>query len=159
LTLAAGGAVVAALSGAPPASAPNPKAVFDQYCVTCHNQKLHTANLTLDTLDPANPGEHAMQWERVIGKLRQGSMPPPGLPRPDAATYRSVALTLEKQLDDAWAAHPHPGKLSAVHRLNRAEYNNAIRDLFALDVDVKPLLPGDETADGSFDNFGDVLSI
>ena len=95
----------------------------------------------------------------MIAKLRAGSMPPPGRPRPDAATYHAVASSLENALDRAWAASPNPGRISAVHRLNRAEYNNAIRDLFALDLDVKPLLPGDETADGSFDNFADVLSI
>ena len=86
-------------------------------------------------------------------------MPPPGSPRPNAATYRAIASSLENQIDSAWTATPNPGRISAVHRLNRAEYNNAIRDLFALDVDVKPLLPGDETADGSFDNFADVLSV
>jgi hypothetical protein len=86
-------------------------------------------------------------------------MPPPGRARPDAPTYHVVASWLETEIDRAWAASPNPGRVSAVHRLNRAEYSNAIRDLFALDFDVKPLLPGDETADGSFDNFGDVLSI
>src|SRR5205823_3938670 len=91
--------------------------------------------------------------------LRAGSMPPPGLPRPDPATYRGVASALENEIDRAWAASPNPGRINAVHRLNRAEYNNAIRDLFALNLDVKPLLPGDETADGSFDNFADSLTI
>ena len=95
----------------------------------------------------------------MVAKLRAGSMPPPKMPRADAATYRVIASTLENEIDKAWAAKPNPGRISAVHRLNRAEYNNAIRDLFALDFDVKPLLPGDETADGSFDNFADVLSI
>src|SRR5206468_8438675 len=98
-------------------------------------------------------------WEKVIGKLRAGSMPPPGRPRPDAATSRALAISLEQEIDRAWAAHPNPGRIVAVHRLNRAEYNNAVRDLLALDIDVKPLLPGDETADGSFDNFADSLSI
>ncbi len=86
-------------------------------------------------------------------------MPPRGMPRPDQATYRTVASSLEDEIDRAWAANPNPGRISAVHRINRAEYQNAIRDLYALDFDVKPLLPGDETADGSFDNFADVLSI
>jgi hypothetical protein len=81
------------------------------------------------------------------------------MPRADPATYRVVATALENQIDQAWAANPNPGRISSVHRLNRAEYNNAIRDLFNLDFDVKPLLPGDDTADGSFDNFADVLSI
>ena len=97
--------------------------------------------------------------ERVIAKLRAGSMPPQGMPRADAATYRAIATALENEIDRAWFARPNPGRIGAVHRLNRAEYSNAIRDLFALDFDVKPLLPGDDTADGSFDNFADTLSI
>jgi mono/diheme cytochrome c family protein len=138
---------------------PAPRAVLDQYCVTCHNEKLHTAGLALDTLDVTNPAKNAETWEKVIEKLRAGSMPPAGRPRPDAATYRSVATWLENELDRAWAANPNPGRIGAVHRLNRTEYNNAIRDLFGLDIDVKSQLPGDETADGSFDNFADSLSI
>jgi hypothetical protein len=86
-------------------------------------------------------------------------MPPPGLPRADPATYHVIATSLENAIDQAWDARPNPGRVGAVHRLNRAEYNNAIRDLFMLDLDVKPLLPGDETADGSFDNLADSLSI
>src|SRR5712691_2545771 len=136
-----------------------PRAVLDKYCITCHNQRLHTAGLALDSLDVTSPGSSAEVWEKVIAKLRAGSMPPPGVPRPDAATYRAVAGALENIVDRAWSANPNPGRINAVHRLNRTEYNNAIRDLFALDIDVKPLLPGDETADGSFDNFADVLSI
>jgi mono/diheme cytochrome c family protein len=143
---------------APPKST-DPRAFFNTYCITCHNQKLRTAGLALDNLDAAKPSANAEVWERVIAKLQAGSMPPPGLPRPDAAVYHAVARSLENEIDKAWAANPNPGRINAVHRLNRAEYNNAIRDLFALDLDVKPLLPGDETADGSFDNFADVLSI
>ena len=130
-----------------------------QYCLSCHNQTLQTAGLALDDFDVANPGSNAEVWERVIAKLRAGSMPPPGLPRADAASYDAVADSLERQIDDAWSRSPNPGRVSAVHRLNRTEYNNAIRDLFALELDVKPLLPGDDTADGSFDNIADVLSI
>jgi hypothetical protein len=107
----------------------------------------------------ANPSANAEVWERVIVKLRAGSMPPQGNPRPDAETYRAVATWLENEIDRAWAAKPFPGRIGAVHRLNRTEYNNAIRDLFAIDLDVRSLLPGDETADGSFDNFADSLSI
>src|SRR4029079_6668868 len=98
-------------------------------------------------------------WERVIAKLRARSMPPAGVPRPDVATYDAAASSLEHALDRAWLAHPNPGRIGAVHRLNRVEYTNAIRDLFSLDVDVTSQLPGDETADGSFDNFADVLTI
>jgi hypothetical protein len=142
-----------------PATFPAPRPVLDKYCITCHNQKLRTAGLALDTLDITDPSAHAEVWEKVIAKLRAGAMPPPGRPRPYAATSHAVASFLEADIDRAWAASPNPGRISAVHRLNRAEYNNAIRDLFGLDLDVKPLLPGDETADGSFDNFGDVLTI
>jgi len=135
------------------------RAFLDTYCIACHNQKLHTAGLALDSLDAAKPSANAEVWERVIAKLRAGSMPPPGMPRADAATYHTVAESLETAIDRAWAANPNPGRMNAVHRLNRAEYQNAIRDLFALDFDVRPLLPGDETGDTSFDNFADVLSI
>jgi cytochrome c5 len=141
------------------AAASEPRAVFDKFCVTCHNQRLKTAGLALDTLDVSNPRASAEVWEKVIAKLRQGSMPPPGRPRPDAPTYQAVATAMEHDIDRASGADPYPGRIGAVHRLNRAEYNNAIRDLFALDVDVKPQLPGDETADGSFDNFASSLSI
>jgi mono/diheme cytochrome c family protein len=150
-----------AASGQTPPAAPagDARALFDTYCITCHNQKLRTAGLALDALDVSKPSANTEVWERVIGKLRAGSMPPAGMPRPPAEAYHAVATSLENEIDRAWAVHPNTGKISPVHRLNRAEYQNAIRDLFALDFDVKPLLPGDETADGSFDNFADVLSI
>jgi len=137
----------------------SPRAVLETYCVTCHNQRLRTAGLALDSLDVTTPGTNPEVWERVIEKLRARAMPPPGLPRPDAATYQAVAGWLETEIDRAWAANPNPGRINAVHRLNRTEYNNAIRDLLAVDLDVRTLLPGDETADGSFDNFADVLTI
>jgi mono/diheme cytochrome c family protein len=136
-----------------------PRVLLDQYCITCHNERRRTAGLALDTLDAAAPSASAETWERVIAKLRARSMPPPGLPRPDRAAYRAVATVLENEIDRAWAAKPNPGRIAAVHRLNRTEYTNAIRDLFALQFDARPLLPGDETADGSFDNLADALSI
>ena len=141
------------------APAPSLNAVLDQYCIACHNQKLRTGGIALDSLDVNKPGAEAETWERVIAKLRAGSMPPAGRPRPDPATYHAVASAMEKEIDRAWAARPNPGRTSAVHRLNRTEYNNAVRDLFGLEIDVKSLLPGDDTADGSFDNFADVLTI
>jgi mono/diheme cytochrome c family protein len=141
------------------AAAATPQATLEKYCVTCHNQKLKTAGLALDTLDATQPHVSAETWELVIGKLRARSMPPAGRPRPDAATYRAVATALEGGIDRAWAAHPNPGRIAAVHRLNRTEYTNAVRDLLAIDFDARPLLPGDETADGSFDNLADALSI
>ena len=138
------------------------RAVLDGYCISCHNQRLRTAGLAFDSFDVTKPHANPDVWERVIAKLRAGSMPPPGRPRPDAATYDVVASRLESELDQAWTANPDPGRMNAVHRLNRTEYSNAIRDLFSLDprsFDVTLLLPGDETADGSFDNFADVLTI
>jgi hypothetical protein len=146
-------------SGPIVAATETPQAVLEKYCVTCHNQKLRTAGLALDALDAAKPHADAEIWERVIGKLRARSMPPPGRPRPDAGAYRAAATALENEIDRAWTARPNPGRIGAVHRLNRTEYTNAIRDLFALDFDARPLLPGDETADGSFDNLADALSI
>jgi mono/diheme cytochrome c family protein len=141
------------------AAAPSPRLFLDTYCVTCHNQKLKTAGLMLDAVDLTKPGAHAETLEKVVAKLRAGSMPPSGMPRADAATYRIVASALENEIDKAWTANPNPGRIGAVQRLNRAEYNNAIRDLLAVDLDVKALLPGDDTADGSFDNFADTLSV
>ena len=155
-----GGLMLAlALRGADAPPTVNPRAVLDKYCVTCHNQKLRTAGLTLDTLDVTKPGAHPEIWEKVIAKLQAGLMPPAGMPRPDQATYRAVVAALETAIDREWEAHPNPGRIAAVHRLNRSEYNHAIRDLFHLDLDVTSLLPGDDTADGSFDNFADSLSI
>ena len=142
-------------------SAESARTVLDEYCVRCHNARLRTAGLTLDagSLDVSAPGARADVWERVVAKLRAGSMPPPGSPRPDGATYSRLAHWLEAELDDAWATSPNPGRAAPVHRLNRTEYTNAIRDLLAVDLDVTALLPGDETADGSFDNFADALTI
>jgi hypothetical protein len=136
--------------------------VIQKYCVSCHNQRLKTAGLVLEGVDAATPGANPELWERVIVRLGARSMPPRGSPRPDEATYHALTGWLEGEIDRAWAASPNPGRINAVHRLNRTEYSNAIRDLFAIDplsIDVQSLLPGDETADGSFDNFADVLSI
>ena len=160
--LLVGGWVVVLAPGVRTAPSPAPTALIDKYCVGCHNQKLHTAGLDLKAMSAAAPGDHAEAWEKVIARLRARSMPPPGRPRPDAAAYRAAAGAIEQDIDRAWALHPDPGRIGAVHRLNRAEYGNAIRDLFGIDplsLDVKSLLPGDETADGSFDNFAAVLSI
>ena len=158
LTLA-GADTSARQSAAQATSATSTRAVLDQYCVGCHNQRLRTAGLALDALDPAQPAKDAATWELVIAKLRAGSMPPPGRPRPDAAAYHRVAQALERGIDSAWAAASHPDRVPAVARLNRTQYSNAVRDLFAVDIDVRAMLPGDETADGSFDNVADALSI
>src|SRR5689334_4220145 len=132
--------------------------VLNQYCVTCHNSRLKTAGLLLDTLDPARVADHAEQWEKVVTKLRTGEMPPPGRPRPDAETYRAVASALEAALDAAAAANPHPGRVP-VHRLNRTEYANAVRDLLGLEVDARALLSADEADQEGFDNVASVLSV
>jgi mono/diheme cytochrome c family protein len=145
-------------SPSPDASTAAPyRAVLNQYCVTCHNEQLRTAGLVLGKLDVANVPEGAETWEKVIGKLRTGAMPPAGMPRPDKATYDAFATYLETALDHAAATKPNPGRV-AVHRLNRAEYTNAVRDLLATDVDVESLLPVDDSGYG-FDNIADVLSV
>jgi hypothetical protein len=134
--------------------------VLDAYCVGCHNERRQSGGLALDALDVDAPAAAADRWERVILKLRTGTMPPGGELRPEPAEYDLVAGWLESELDrSAASGRPDPGTTNPVHRLNRLEYNNAINDLLALDVDVRSLLPGDETADGSFDNFADALSI
>ena len=135
------------------------RAVLDQYCVSCHNDTLLTAGLALDGPDVGNPGRDPDIWERVIRKLRNGTMPPASRPRPDEATYDAVAGWLETEIDRVAAETPNPGRTSTVHRLNRTEYHNAVRDLLRLEIDVTALLPGDETSDTGFDNNADVLSV
>src|SRR5262245_47765531 len=134
------------------------RATLDRYCITCHNARLKTADLALDVADLSAVPAHADLWEKVIRKLRSGTMPPQGSRRPDAATYDKLAGWLETTIDGAVAARPNPGRRPAVHRLNRAEYANAIRDLLAVDVDAAALLPPDDSGYG-FDNIADVLSI
>jgi mono/diheme cytochrome c family protein len=134
-----------------------PSATVNRYCVTCHNQRLKTAKLELDTLDLAHPEKDALAWERAIRKLRGGMMPPPGAARPAVADTQALAAYLETALDKAGAASPNPGSVR-IHRLNRAEYSNAMRDLFGLDVDVSTLLPNDDISDG-FDNIASALKV
>jgi len=140
-------------------SAASVREALDRFCVRCHNDRLRTADLALDTHDLADVGADAELWERVIVKLRSQTMPPAGNPRPADATYRSVASWLETAIDTVALAHPDPGRGETFHRLNRAEYHAAVRDLLAVDVDVAELLPADDTFEHGFDNNGDVLSI
>jgi hypothetical protein len=140
-------------TGSVPLSVPPQRAVINQYCVGCHNDKAKTAGLTLATIDVQRAGENAETWEKVVRKLRGRMMPPPGRPRPDDATYDSMVSYLENSLDRSAAANPNPGRTETFHRLNRTEYQNAIRDLLALDVDVSSLLPKDDVSHG-FDNVG-----
>jgi hypothetical protein len=131
--------------------------VLDRFCVTCHNTTLRTAGLQLDTADVDHPGNNAAVWEKVLHKLRAREMPPPGRPRPDNATYDSLASYIETALDQAAEARPNPGR-PAVYRLSRFQYANAIRDVIALDIDSASLLPADDSGYG-FDNIGDVLTV
>ena len=145
---------------AAPAAVEWQRAFFDQYCVACHNDRTEMAGLSLQTVALDRVGHVAGQvgvWEKVIRKLRSQSMPPAGRRRPDPASYDRVASWLEGAIDEVAAGAPNPGR-PVIHRLNRAEYANAIRDLLALDVDERDLLPPDDSGYG-FDNIGDVLSL
>jgi hypothetical protein len=138
---------------APPAD--SPQAFVNQYCVTCHNAGMKAGQLDLKALDPTNVAAHAQVWEKVVRKLRTGMMPPANAPKPARTALDGFAAGLETRLDRAAALAPDPGA-TVLHRLNRAEYANAIRDLLAVDVDVTTLLPADDSAEG-FDNIADVL--
>ncbi len=137
--------------------AADPRAFLNQYCVTCHNQQAHIAGLTLDRADASTPASNPALWEKVIQKLRAGSMPPAGSPRPPQTDATSLITTLQTDLDRAAAAKPNPGRF-ILHRLNRTEYANVIRDLLALDIDPASLLPPDDESYG-FDNIADVLGL
>jgi hypothetical protein len=130
---------------------------LDRFCVTCHNQELRTAGLMLDQMDVEKISEGSAVWEKVLSKIEAGAMPPAGMPRPDKPTADSLVAWLETELDAAAAAHPNPGR-PAIHRLNRVEYTNAVRDLLAVEIDGASLLPTDDAGYG-FDNIGDVLSV
>ena len=132
-----------------------PRKVVDQYCATCHNAKLKTANLLLDEMDFAKFGDHPDVGEKIVRKLRAGLMPPTGLPRPDQAGMESLITWMENELDRKAETHlPPPG----LHRLNRTEYTNAIRDLLALEVDATKFLPTDDSTRG-FDNQAAALTM
>src|SRR5579863_5683464 len=147
-----------ASSTPPPAQvtdASSERALLNQYCVTCHNQKLKTAGLELDQMDTAHVADHAEKWELVVRKLRAGMMPPSGMPRPAWNTYESMVTWLEGELDKNASTHlPPPG----LHRMNRTEYANVIHDLRALDIDPTKYLPSDDSTRG-FDNIAGALSL
>jgi len=142
---------------ASPAPTQSHKATLDRYCVTCHSDRLKTAGLTLESIDTANIAGAPDIWEKVVRKVRVGMMPPQGSPAPDAASRAALVSWLTGELDTHAAAHPDPGR-PLVHRLNRAEYGNAIRDLLDLEIDPASLLPADDSAYG-FDNVADVLGV
>src|SRR5688572_26681079 len=153
---------VAAVQATPMAAHPEAvvpsKTFVDTYCVTCHNQRLKTGGLALDRLDVANVGEHAAEWEKVVVKLRAGLMPPSGMRRPAQTVIDEFTSTLENALDRAAMADPNPGRTEPLHRLNRAEYQNAVRDLLGFEVDASNWLPTDEISYG-FDNIAGVLKL
>jgi hypothetical protein len=131
------------------------RALLNQYCVTCHNQKLKTGGLELDKLDTAHVADHAEKWELVVRKLRSGMMPPSGMPRPAWTTYESMVTWLEGELDKNASTHlPPPG----LHRMNRTEFANVIHDMLALDIDPTKYLPSDDSTRG-FDNIAGALAL
>jgi mono/diheme cytochrome c family protein len=167
---AAAALVLAALAGpigsAQGTASPTPVATADtaasqgvvgKYCIGCHNDRTKSGELSLEHADLTDIPKGAETWEKVIRKVRAGMMPPAGMPRPDAATLNAFVAHLESSIDRAAAASPRPGR-TALHRLNRAEYANAIRDLLALDIDATALLPPDDESSG-FDNIADVLTV
>jgi hypothetical protein len=153
--------VIAVLVSAIPGfaqSTPAPeRALVDRYCIGCHSAALKSGGLVLEKLDVTHAGDAAETWEKVIRKVRAGMMPPSGVPRPDRAALDSFAANLEMQLDRAAASKPVPAS-PALHRLNRTEYANAVRDLLALEVDASTLLPADDSSEG-FDNIAAALAI
>ena len=145
-------------TSAVPATTPTRvSALLDTYCVTCHNERTRIGNLALDGLDLTHVGGNAETWEKVLRKLRADQMPPDGAPRPDAAARQAIVSWLETAIDRDAAASPNPGR-TVVHRLNRVEYANAVRDLLALEIDPRSLLPADNSGFG-FDNIADVLAM
>lgn len=143
---------------AEPAQAAAHRATVERYCATCHNPRLRTGGLVLETSHLVDPSAHAETWEKVVRKLRAGTMPPQGVPRPAQAATDALATWVETTIDRAALAKPNPGRRPAVHRLNRVEYTNAIRDLLGLEIDGNALLPPDDSGYG-FDNIADVLTV
>ena len=148
--------------GAPQQAAGNPpsahRALLNRFCVGCHSDRLRTADLSLEGIDVEAVAGDAPLWERVVRKLRTRSMPPLERPRPEEADYDGFVAYLEAALDGQAASHPAPGRTAALHRLNRAEYANAIRDLLGIELDERATLPADDTGYG-FDNIADLLAV
>ena len=134
------------------------KALIDRYCATCHNQRTRAGNLVLDTLDVSAAGREPQTWEKVVRKVRTGMMPPSGAPRPERTALDAFAASIETTIDTVARTAPNPGA-PALHRLNRAEYGNAVRDLLDLPIDASKLLPGDDSSGEGFDNMASTLSV
>ena len=141
---------------APPAAVAH-QATLDRYCATCHSQRLKTAGVVFERIDLSRLPDNVDLWEKTIRKLRAGMMPPPGAPRPEPRAVEALASWLETSLDAASAAAPDPGRVP-LHRLNRAEYANAVEDLLGIRVDASALLPKDDEANG-FDNIAAALRV
>ena len=139
-------------------TASSEKALIDRYCATCHNQRTKAGNLALDALDVTAAGRDPQTWEKVVRKVRTGMMPPSGAPRPERSALDSFAGSIETMIDSVARTTPNPGA-PALHRLNRAEYGNAVRDLLDLPVDATKLLPGDDSSGEGFDNMASTLSV
>jgi hypothetical protein len=143
------------VAAASPTEVATQRAVVDKYCVGCHNSKLRTANLELDKLDMAHLADHAEIGEKVVRKLKAGMMPPAGVPRPAADSMQSLISFMENEMDRNAATYmPPPG----IHRMNRTEYTNAIRDVLGLQVDATKFLPPDDSTRG-FDNIAGALTV
>jgi hypothetical protein len=142
---------------ASPATTPPAPGLVTQYCLGCHNDRTRAGELSLQSADPAAAAKTPEVWEKVVRRLRNDSMPPAGRPRPEPAVRNAFVADLEASLDRAAAARPDPGRTAALHRLNRVEYQNAVRDLLSVDMDIATLLPPDGQNFG-FDNNGDALS-
>jgi cytochrome c5 len=160
-----GTAALMVLAGSAGLQAQQPAAVegaqfVKQYCFTCHSQKLKTGGLSLETIDLRDVSRNGEVLEKVVLKLGSGAMPPSGARRPDKGSRSAFLTSLETSLDRASAAHPNPGRPMMLHRLNRMEYLNSVRDLFAVELnpDDSSLLPADDKSYG-FDNNGDVLGL
>jgi cytochrome c5 len=154
----AGGPAQAGTASANGAVTASERALLDQYCVTCHNDKLKRANLSLEKLDLTTVGDNAELWEKVIRKLRAGVMPPPGMRRPPLKEYEGLRDWLETQIDRKAAARGLTAGSVVLHRLNRTEYANVIRDLLDIEIDPAKFLPPDDSARG-FDNVAGSLTI
>ena len=146
---------VATTSGMP---VPPDLSLVKKYCVTCHNERQRTAGLTLDRTVSGPVADHTETWEKVVRKLRAGTMPPPGLPRPGAEAADTFVALIEDALDRVATSRPYAGR-PGVHRLNRAEYANAVRDLLDIEIDASALLPPDDADQHGFDNMAGVLSV
>src|SRR5215472_5129798 len=147
---------LAAVASDTPSAPAMYRAVLDKYCVTCHNDRARRANLSLEKLDlTTHVGANPQLWEKVVRKLRAGVMPPPGMRRPDVTAYTGLTEWLEAEIDHN--AKVKPGSV-VLHRLNRSEYANAVRDLLGLTIDPEALLPPDDSARG-FDNVAGSLTI